>query len=107
MGLIHPKDLTERLLQGVIGMEESVTYQAIIQKGIAQGMAQGITQGMCQGRVEGERAGLLRIGAQKFGPPDSVTRSAIDAITDPTQLESLLDRLLGANSWQELLAPPS
>ena len=37
MGLRFSKDLSARILQGVVAMEESVTYQEIVRKGMAQG----------------------------------------------------------------------
>jgi predicted transposase YdaD len=40
MGTRYEESLIETLLQGVITMEESVTYQAILRKGKAQGVAE-------------------------------------------------------------------
>jgi len=99
MGLKYPGALAERLLQGVRSMENSVTYQAIVAKGLAAGLAAG--------RIEGERRVLLRQGRARFGPPDAATSAAIEALDDPDRLEALADRLLDASvtDWTELLAP--
>jgi hypothetical protein len=76
-------------------MEESTTYQAIVRKGREEG------------RAEGVRHMLLLQGETKFGPPDAVTRGAIEAIDDVQRLEQLGVRLVTAGSWQELLTVPA
>ena len=78
LGLRFPKPLAERLFQGVQAMEESVTYQAIIEKGMEKGMEKG----EARGRVEEARRLLLRQGRIRFGPPDEATQAALAAIAD-------------------------
>ena len=92
MGLRYPREMVARLLRGVQHMEDSVTYQEIIEKGVARG------------RAEGERAVLLRQGTRKFGPADERARRAIEALADPHELEALAERLLDATSWDDLLS---
>jgi hypothetical protein len=75
-------------------MEESVTYQAILQKGEARG------------RAEEARRIVRLIGEQRFGTPDPATDSALSAITDPERLERMAGRLLKAADWSDLLATP-
>jgi hypothetical protein len=70
-------------------MEESSTYRAIVRRG----------------RLEGARRMVLLTGEAKFGAVDTATRTAIESITDVTQLEELAVRLITAGSWQELLPP--
>jgi hypothetical protein len=73
-------------------MEESATYQYLLNKGAVR---QAIKI-------------VLRIGTQRFGsPPDAQTVATINAIPDLEHLERLMDRALEVSSWQELLAPPS
>ncbi len=45
MGLRFERALIDNVLSGVMQMEESVTYQAILQGGVERGMEQGIQQG--------------------------------------------------------------
>jgi hypothetical protein len=91
MGLRFEQALVDRLFQGVMNMEESVTYQALLQKG----------------RVEEARKLLLRTGQFRFGvAANSATRSALEAIDDLEQLEQLADRVLVVQSWDELLPAP-
>jgi hypothetical protein len=101
MGLRYEQETTESLLRGFYAMEESVTYQAMMAKGIAQGIAQGRAQGL----AEEARRILLVLGEDRFGAPDAATRAALEAITDVAQLEALARRLLHVTSWHELLPP--
>lgn len=106
MGLRYPEDLMRQLLRKVMGMKESVTYQAIVAEGVAKGLAQGLTQGREQGAVEGLQKTVRRLGQELFGPPDESTKAALKAIDDLEELERLSLRLLKVDSWQALLAPP-
>jgi predicted transposase YdaD len=104
MGLRYPRELTDKLLQGVVDMEESVTYQAIIEKGVAKGEAIGLTKGSLQ---EAKRF-LLLLGRDRFGEPDPQVLAALEAITDVQRLEQLGVRLSKVASWHDLLElPPS
>jgi hypothetical protein len=71
-------------------MKESSTYQAILE----------------EGRIEEARRLLLLLGSDRFGPPDSGERAAIDAITSVERLEELVVRLLDASGWEKLSASP-
>ncbi len=103
MGLKYPDAFTEQLLKGVQGMEDSTTYQAIIQRGKAAGKLEGIQEGIQEGKLEGVREVILRLGSKRFGEPAAAIRDALEAIQDLEQLEQLADRLLEVESWQELL----
>ncbi len=89
MGLRYADRVIEPLFRGVIGMEESSTYQLIVSKG----------------KVQGARDIVLRQGRRKFGEPDAASLLALESTTDLEQLERLADRLLAVSSWEELLAP--
>jgi hypothetical protein len=91
MGLRYEKALTNRLLQGVVEMEESVTYQAIIEKG----------------ELKRAHKLLLLLGKDRFGAPSAAVRKAVEAIDDLERLEQLTVRVLHVGSWQELLEPPA
>jgi hypothetical protein len=73
-------------------MEESLTYQYIVSKGVAKG------------ELREAKKILLRHGHKRFGPPDPQTMTAIDVLVDLDHLEQLIDRILEVSSWQELLA---
>jgi predicted transposase YdaD len=80
-------------------MQESTTYQAILEEGRAQGQ----TQGQTQGQMLALQKTLLRLGRQRFGAPSDAAQAAINAITDVARLERLTEHLLLAVTWQELL----
>ena len=71
MGLRYDRALIEQLLQGVRGMKESVTYQAIVEEGVAKGREEGLVkgreEGVAKGRLEEVRRILFRQGEQRFG----------------------------------------
>jgi hypothetical protein len=91
LGLRYSDAIADLLFQGVLGMEESATYQAIVRKG----------------RLSEARQILLRQGRKLFGPADETTESALNAIEDMAKLEELTERILDVGSWQELLQPTS
>lgn len=90
MGLRYEQALVNHLLQGVVAMEESVTYQAIIEKG----------------ELRHAHRMLLLQGAKQFGPPSAEVRAAVEGIRDLDRLDQLCLRVLSAASWQELLESP-
>lgn len=91
LGLRYSQAFADLLFQEVLGMEESVTYQAIVRRG----------------RIEGTRRLILRLGRKRFGPPDEAATAALNAIADVQRLEDLGERLLDVGSWQELLGLPA
>jgi hypothetical protein len=73
-------------------MEESTTVQWFLDRG----------------KARGRKEDLLRLGSKRFGPPQPSHEAAINALTedDLEKLKALMDRLLDAASWDELLAAP-
>jgi hypothetical protein len=73
-------------------MEESTTVQWFLDRGEARG----------------HKKVLLQLGSKRFGPPRPSHEAAINALTedDLEKLKVLVDRLLDAASWDELLAAP-
>jgi hypothetical protein len=83
------------IIRDVLDMEESVTYQAIIEKGEANG------------RREGVRRVLLVLGENHFGPASSEVTATIQGINDLEQLLQLVVRVGQVGGWDELLRSPS
>jgi hypothetical protein len=75
----------------LLKMEESWTYQAIVEKG----------------RVKGARRILLHLGTARFGAPPAWIEANVAAVQDGDALEGLCFRLLEVASWEELFTPPS
>src|SRR5262245_28149895 len=87
-------------------MRESVTYQAILEEGMAEGIAKGIAEGVKKGAVAEAKKLILLLGKERLGPPDTQTVATLEETNDLNRLEEMWMRLLRANSWQELLAGP-
>jgi predicted transposase YdaD len=99
-GLIYPRDFTKPLFQGIRAMKESSAYQLILDEGRAEGELRGEMRGEMR-----EAAKLLKkLGTRRFGAPDHSVLVVIEAITDLERIELLLERMLDASSWEELLA---
>jgi hypothetical protein len=94
MGLRYPQALVTRLLQGVHGMKESVTYQAIVEEGEIKGM------------LRARQEDLFRLGRRRFGAPNPETEAALRGVADPERLARLVDSLQDVSNWNELLATP-
>jgi hypothetical protein len=69
-------------------LEDSTTYQLLIQKG----------------RMQEARALIIRLGTKRFGEAPSPIFAAIQGITDHDRLLCLADRVLDANGWEELIS---
>ncbi|MDB5310652.1 MAG: hypothetical protein JWO38_4854 [Gemmataceae bacterium] len=113
MGLRYQQAVADTILSGVMQMEESVTYQAIIRRGLEDGLRQGLQQGIQQGlqqgldmgHIEEARVLLVRLGRKKLGPPTAAHQATVNAIADIARLELLLEKLLDVSTWDDLLKP--
>src|SRR5206468_7896545 len=85
LGLNHSAAVAHALMQGVLSMKESATYQAILQEGLQEGLAAGA--------VGEARRLLLRIGTKHLGRPGARIQAALDRITDVERLEAMIDRV--------------
>lgn len=91
-GLRHQPDRIEELFRRMsMLMEESTTYQLILNKG------------RTVGRSEQARNTLLQIGTERFGPPSAEQDAVLQALTDLPRLERITGRVLKAADWDDLL----
>jgi len=104
MGLQFEAALIDDVLSGVMQMEESVTYQAILNRGLERGLQEGRAMGREEGREEEVAKLILRQGRKKFGPLSAEQEGVLNAITDLARLEALAEKVLDVNTWDELLA---
>jgi predicted transposase YdaD len=96
-GLRHDKVRIESLFRRLsMLMEESTTYQAILEEGREKGLSQGLSQGL--------RRTLHRLGSKKFGPPTPEVATELQRVNDVARLELLTDRILDVTSWDELFS---
>jgi hypothetical protein len=89
LGLRYSEPFADLLFQEVLGMEDSVTYQAIIRKG----------------RLSEARHFLFRLAEKRFGPADEDSAAVVNAIAEVERLEELGERVHEVGGWQELLNP--
>ena len=74
------------------------------QKGLAQGLAEGLAEGRAEGRVEGERELFQRLLRRRFGAAAGQFDTRI-AEASVEQLDVWADRLLDANTVEDIFAP--
>jgi predicted transposase YdaD len=94
-GLKYSKTLIQRLFQEDI-MQESATYQDILQKGEDKGLRIGLQQGL-----QREKNSVFRQLAKKVGVIPADVRVAIEALS-VEKIESLGEELLSFNSLDNL-----
>jgi hypothetical protein len=81
------REQAKRAFRRVPAVEESTTYQYIIE----------------QGEIKGLRRLLLRQGAAKFGAPTKEVKAAIQELEDLRRLDRMCDHLNNATSWKDVL----
>jgi hypothetical protein len=86
MGLKYQQAVMNRLLQGVMEMEESTFYQSLIRKG----------------EVKALRSTLSKLGALQFGTCPDAVKDKLFAIDDPEELARMTERGISAQCWEEL-----
>lgn len=93
-GLRLRRNLVRQVFQGVrampVDMRDSDTFMAILEEGYEK-QAKKV---------------ILSLGRKRFGSPDESVTTRLTAITDLDRLDRLIDRLLDAAGWQELLDTP-
>ncbi|NEN99146.1 MAG: Rpn family recombination-promoting nuclease/putative transposase [Moorea sp. SIO3I7] len=95
-GLRFDKNLVCRLLREEV-MEESVTYQDIIQKGVQKGLQQGLQRG----KQEGVLLVVMRLLTLRLGLLDPVLQQKIEGLSI-TRLEQLSEALLDFETATDL-----
>lgn len=109
MGLSYGKDKANQLWKEIEmdvlkihGIEESSTYQDILQKGVRKGRRQGRAEGKAEGKADGFRDTILRLGTRKLGRPTKAIQTKLAAIDDLERLGALFDHVLDVTNWDEL-----
>jgi hypothetical protein len=97
MSLRHPPGLIHELLKGMWPMWENVLEDSSIIKEYME-RAEKRGEERANARLRGV---LLRLGEKRFGPPDPLTRAAVETTTDPNRLAALSERVLEVQScWR-------
>jgi len=102
-GLRYSEEQIARLFMGLKNvLEESSTYQLILNEGRTKGKAEG----KAEGTLDGERNVLMIQGRKRFGAPPPEKAAVLAAIADRARLERMAERILDASGWDDLLATP-
>lgn len=59
-----------------------------------------------EGQIREAKRAIRRLGQQRFGTADDTAMARLDAINDLAHLDRIIERLLDAANWQELLDTP-
>jgi predicted transposase YdaD len=82
-GLRYTAQQIENLYRDLsMTLEDSTTYQHILQKGRAEGRNEARNEGVAIGKVEEAQSLILRLGTKRFDQPPAAVTAAIRAITD-------------------------
>lgn len=92
-------------------LEDSTTYQWILNQGLAKGLEQGLEQGLAkgvakglgQGKLEEAKRLLINMGTRRLGALTAEQRAAVDQLTDLAKLEQLIEAIFTTNDWASLL----
>lgn len=63
----------------------------------------GRKEGREEGQLEEARSLLLRLGEIRLGAPGKELHARVTAITDRRLVETLCERVLGVETWDDLL----
>jgi hypothetical protein len=89
-GLRVRREVAREVFRGVRAMRDSDTYMAIIE----------------EGEEIRAKKDILRLGQKRFGAPDAAGAARLESITDLARLDRIVDHLLEAMTWQDLLDTP-
>jgi predicted transposase YdaD len=108
LGLKMSNEQAEQLMGGImLDLRDSTTYRATLEEGIRKGKLVGHREGKAEGKAEGgldeARKLLIRLGERRFGGVGSDIHAQINSIDDLGRIEGLIERVLDANNWAELL----
>ena len=101
LGLRQTEAKVAQLFQGVPGMRESSTYQAILEEGRQEGRQEGLHEGC----VKEARKALVLAAKPRLGEPDAEVLHLIEQETSLDRVEEWIGRVTVVESWRELFAP--
>jgi hypothetical protein len=103
IGIKFSKEAIAIMFPDYSQLQDSVTFQEIVQIGVEKGRLEGQQEGIKEGRLEEALRLLLKFGKKRLGEPPAEVQTIYAKITDPDVFEDLTDRLENAKSWQEML----
>jgi predicted transposase YdaD len=115
LGMRYDKDVINEAYARIPDMEESTTYMAILNKGMArgrdEGLSQGLSQGLSKGLIEGDVLGqvkarqeaIIDILRERFGSCPPAVEDRIRATLDPDRLKAAVRQAVRIDSADELI----
>ena len=98
-GLRYPRATIEEVYRNMsLNLEESDTYQMILERGYARGVPDG--------RIQDRQETIGELATERFGTHSQANLDALRAINDYERLRRISARILHATSWDDLLATP-
>lgn len=90
-------------------LEESWSYQEMVQKGLDQGLEigikqgteQGIKQGIKQGELKALRPVFIRVVERRFAELTPLAQQQAEQVTSPELLSTLIDKLLTVQTAEQ------
>ncbi|MBA7688565.1 hypothetical protein ES703_97049 [subsurface metagenome] len=79
--------------------------ERLIKRGKVEGIREGIHRGKLEGEILEKQHVLLRLLDKKFGGIDEAEKGKVMNIRDRNRLDQAIDRLLDAESIDEVLQP--
>ena len=109
----EPERLAELYRRFSMTLEDSTTYQWILEKGEAKGVVRGRSEGRSEGRNEGRNEGrleaakdfLLEDARKRFGMSDGA-ETTLQNVNDFERLRRIHTRLNESTGWDDLLSTP-
>ena len=86
-------------------LEDSTTYQWILEKGEAKGVVRGRNEGRNEGRLEAAKDFLLEDARKRFGMSDGA-ETTLQNVNDFERLRRIHTRLNESTGWDDLLSTP-
>lgn len=82
-------------------LEDSWSYQEIVQKGLDQGLQKGLDQGREQGKLLSARSFLTRIVEKQFPPLLPLAQKKVAHVKTVDELNNAFDKLLEVQTMEE------
>jgi hypothetical protein len=82
-------------------LEDSWSYQEMVQKGLDKGLEIGIKQGTEQGELKALRSVFVRIVERRFAELTPLAQQKAEQVTSPELLSNLIDKLLTAQTPEQ------
>jgi predicted transposase YdaD len=108
LGLRFDQNAIRHLLRGIVmTLQDSSTFQEVVQIGIDKGIIIGIDKGKAEGKAEGKvdslRASIIKLCTKRLGPGSAEVIAKIEGETELAVLEAMFDQAIDAVTWADVV----